>query len=203
MGVALNIVSDLPTRLPRPKALPYSVSEENYYFAVRAWATGRSDKEVLSYLNLPPRALNRLVDTREWADVVQLVRQEYADQEIIALTRLHSMSLKIVADALERGDPYVDFKTGEVRYKRLTGKDAASIAATLGEQRHIAEKRLAGLPTEDDDIRNELLEIAHALRAHRAKDISHATNITPDARPTGARPAIFSTNPEHETTDPG
>lgn len=174
-------IDDTPLpRLPRPTSLSTVCSDESYYLAVRAWATGHPDKVVASYLNLQIQALRRLVDTKEWGQVVQLVEEEYGNREFVALTRLHSLALKIVADALERGDPYIDSKTGEVRYKRLTGKDAASIATTLSEQRYLGIKRKAGLPDDEGiDIRQDLLDIAHALRAHRAKDVTNDSTAAP------------------------
>ena len=160
--------------LPRPKGLPAACSDESYYLGVRAWATGHPDKIVAQYLCVPVQAVKRFVDTREWYKVVEAVRAEFDDFEVVSLVRLHSMSLKIVADSLERGDAYVDMNTGEVKYKRISGRDAMNISTQLGNQIGLIAKRNSALP-EDNDIKQELLDIAHALRSLRSKEIEGET----------------------------
>lgn len=149
--------------IPRPKGLPAACSNESYYLAVRAWATGHDDKTVAAFLGVPVRSLRAFTDSREWFDVVKAVRAEYDDYDVLALTRLYTLSLKVVADALDRGDPYIDIKTGQVKYKRITGRDAAAIAAMLADQRSTAQKRKDGEP-DNTDVRDELMGIAAALR---------------------------------------
>lgn len=183
--------------LPRPKGLPPACSDESYYLGVRAWATGHSEQIVAEYLCVPVKAVARFVGTREWYVVWKLVREEYDDYEIVALSRLHSMALKIVADALDRGDPYVDMKTGEVRYKRISGRDATTIAVQIADQKHLVAKRASNAP-DDTDVREELLEIAKALRSIRAKEIEgEVTSRVPNTT------NVIDINPRSdETTDP-
>lgn len=174
---------EVSTHLPRPKGLPAACSDEAYYLAARAWAGGRPDREIASLLGVPVGSLHRFVTSKEWYTVVGAVREEYENYDIVALVRLHSLALRVVADALDRGDPYVDFKTGEVRYKRLTGRDAASIASTLADQRELARKRGQDMP-DDTDARDELANIALALkelaRQGKEKSLEHRTiDITP------------------------
>jgi hypothetical protein len=161
---------DIPAPLGReiPALIRRRVSLETFYEGVELFLLGASFRTIAQLWVVPVHLVQRLVQTREFSEVARALKPQVRATESIALSRLIHQSLDAVTQRLEHGDPYVA-ASGEIKFKPIAAKDAATIAALLYDRREKVDREVEGKAGVVDDDAMHLIEVAAALDSFRRR----------------------------------
>lgn len=139
----------------------------------RRWSDGQKIEAVQSYLLLGnlslvssvlkiPRDTLKLWKTSEWwKNMVEELRVQDDLQLSTRLQKIINKSFEAVEDRLDHGDFVYDQKTGEMRRRPVSMKDAHKVALDLVEKReHLIERHLEEKTVSVDKVEKRLAELA-------------------------------------------
>jgi Homeodomain-like domain-containing protein len=135
----------------------YSVDERER--AVVLYLIHGNPRRVSELCGIPQRTLQDWIHRSEWwRDSIARIRAELQDELDARLTQILNVAVNQVIDRLENGDEvYVD---GQPVRKKITGRDAAVIAAIAFDKRQILRHEPTAIRSSD----------SHAARMRRLAD---------------------------------
>jgi hypothetical protein len=110
-------------------------------------------------LKIPDDTVRRWVKTTWWAEIVDELRSQ---DELVLSARLQKIvhkSLDVVEDRLEKGDYVYDQKSGKMRRKPMSGRDAHKIMMDSHSKRDLVLDRAAP-QVSDEQVADKLLKLA-------------------------------------------
>ena len=140
---------------------------------LKRWSDGQKIEAVQSYLLLGnltlvasvlkiPRDTLKIWKTTEWwKNMVEELRVQDDLQLSTRLQKIISKSFDAVEDRLDHGDFVYDQKTGEMRRKPVSMKDAHKVAVDLTDKReHLIQRHLEEKTISVDKVEKRLAELA-------------------------------------------
>ena len=110
-------------------------------------------------LKIPDDTVRRWVKTTWWKEIVDELRSQ---DELVLSARLQKIvnkSLDVVEDRLDKGDFVYDQKTGEMRRKPMSGRDAHKVMMDSHTKRDLVLNR-AQPQVSDEQVADKLLKLA-------------------------------------------
>lgn len=112
-------------------------------------------------VNIPRRTLFDWANSDWWQDLVQQIRHEKKDELDAEMSNAIHRAVQRTTERLESGDAYIA-KDGEVAYKPVSGRDAATITGILFDKRQLLRNQATSIKTESTDAR--LADLASKVR---------------------------------------
>jgi hypothetical protein len=157
-------------KFERPVDLPFRCSDEELVEAVQAWLMGAKEEVVAGILRVPVRSLRGWGGGESWQYLMGCLSDPVRKLVHGQMTRLTNKALARIEERLDKGEPYYDEETGEVKfYREIRTKDLAALTATLVDKQIDIEKRLLG----EKDIPQIPLEIAQLWAGLKRYSESH------------------------------
>jgi len=137
-------------------------SDEQRRAAIGLFVVMGNYKQVAKKLNIPHTTVCQWSKCEWWLNLITQVRIEKSGELDAQVTNSIHRAIKCVDDRLDKGDAYLNTKTGELAYKPVSARDSATVLGILYDKRQIM--RL--LPTNITQTGNDakLLKLQEKLR---------------------------------------
>ncbi len=164
----LKLLSDDKTNKYRPTGKRRSVEKKGFRWsdsqkieAVQTYLILGSLKLTAGALKIPFDTLKLWKSSQWWKDLIEELRIQDDLQLSNRLKKIISRSYDVLEDRLEHGDFVFDQKTGEMRRKPVSMRDATKVAVDLSETRQeLVDRHLGGQSVTEDKIEKTLNELA-------------------------------------------
>ena len=149
-----------------PKDIPRTTTFPMLRKAVRMWAQGANNTQIAQWMNVPPQAVPRLLESDGWRNTALALRKDLDFDLESAFGRLGFKALDQLEDRLRYGDYYIN-KHGERARRPLHAEQLAKITAILIDRRAEVRHLVDGTESEKTKERkSDLATIADLLRDH-------------------------------------
>jgi hypothetical protein len=149
--------------------------------AVQTYLILGSLKLTAGALKIPFDTLKVWKSSQWWKDLIEELRVQDDLQLSNRLKKIITRSYDVLEDRLENGDFVFDQKTGEMRRKPVSMRDATQVAIHLGEARQeLVDRHLGGQSVTEDKIEKTLEKLAKQFEevANRVGNIKPSVEVT-------------------------
>jgi hypothetical protein len=162
------MLSDSPLLKYKPTGKRRSVAKKGFHWsdsqkleAVQTYLILGSLKLTSGALKIPFDTLKLWKASQWWKDLLEELRIQEDLQLSNRLKKIISRSYDVLEDRLENGDFVFDQKTGKMRRKPVSMRDATQVAIHLSEARtELVDRHLGGQSVTEDKIEKTLANLA-------------------------------------------